>query len=79
MRSLGQFQTFFFHNKILHALKAQKRIEGTKGIKSTKKYKNTTKQKHKNANKWIKIKMRLKTSKPKKVTYSLIFEEKSLQ
>ena len=42
---------FFFHDKILHALKAPK---------STKNYKNTTKRKHKNANKGTKIKNELK-------------------
>ena len=35
---------FFFHDKILHAQKAQKRIQGTK---RQKKHKNATKQKHK--------------------------------
>ena len=49
MRSLGQFQTFFFffRNKNLHAQKAQKGIQGTKVTKRQKNHKNATKQKHK--------------------------------
>ena len=48
MRSLGQFQTFFFfRNKNLHAQKAQKGIQGTKVTKRHKNHKNATKQKHK--------------------------------
>ena len=59
---------FFFHDKILHAQKNIKRIQGTKKYQKAQKYNQTKAQ---NANKWI--------NKWKKVTYSLIYEEKSLQ
>ena len=69
---------FFFHDKILHAQKAQKEYKTLKSTKRYKEHKKTPKQKHKKQISEQKLKIRLKTSKWKKVTYLLICEEESL-
>ena len=66
MRLLGQFWTlYFFYEKILHAPKAPKALKAQKR-------KDATKQKHKTLQENKNKKCAEKTSKGKKVTYTLI-------
>ena len=71
MRLLGQFQTLYFF--ITKRFRTHQKVpKSTKKHKKHQKHKNATKQKNKTQISEQKLKIRLKTSKGKKVTYSLI-------